>query len=288
MAASSKGGYLCRVALRIATTLTQARETILASWAHRFERSTKRGPGARAARQHASIAAGLIESLAVAMASDPPELTPGAPALRDLEKAAVFAGATWAVDGGNGFEIAAILTTLRDAVLEHADLDTAPPLAELFEWLTVLALDAYATAGKRAVAERANEQLDAGTPVLLITPELPAVLLVGSPTEDVLDGVLARAMLLVVRVGAPSLLLDVSGLADVTAKPVEIAMQRLFEHRRMSTVELVVVGAPAEVADRWRGAGQAHNVASRWFDRFDDAFAHAASRAGINLVRRGT
>jgi hypothetical protein len=276
------------VPLRIATTLTQARESILASWAHRFERASKRGPGARAAKNHAAIAAGLIESLAVAMASDPPEMTPGAPALRDLERAAVFAGATWAVDGGNGFEIAAILGTLRDAVLEHADLETTPPLTELFEWLLVLALDAYATAGKRAVAERAAEQLDAGTPVLLITPELPAVLLVGAPTEDVVDGILARAMLLVVRVGAPSLILDVSGLADAAARPIQAAMDRLFEHRRMSTVELVVIGAPGDVADRWQGAAQAHKVATRFFDRFDDAFAHAASRAGISLVRRGT
>jgi hypothetical protein len=278
------------VALHIATSLTSAgsREAILASWAHRFERAGKRGPGARAARHHAAIAEGLLESLAVALAHDPPETTPGAPALRDLEKAAVFAGATWAVDGGNGFEVAAILSTLRDAVLEHADLESTPPLTELFEWLVVLALDAYATAGKRAVAERAAEQLDAGTPVLLLTPELPAVLLVGAPTEDVLDGILARAMLLVVRVGAPSLLLDVSGVAESAAKAVDVAVRRLFEHRRMSTVELVVIGAAADVADRWQGAARAHKVATRNFERFDDAFAHAASRAGINLVRRGT
>lgn len=275
------------VPLRIATTVTQARETILASWAHRFERSTKRGPGARPARHHAAIASGLVESLAVALASEPPALAPGDPALRDLEKAAVFAGATWSADGATGFEIAAVIAALRDAVLEHADLETATPLAELFEWLTLLALDAFATAGKRAVAERAAEQLEAGTPVLLITPEIPAVLLVGAPTEDVLDGILARAMLLVVRVGAPTLLLDVSGLADPAARPVGAALARLFEHRRMSTVELAVIGAPGGVADRWRGAAEAHKVAARWFDRFDDAFAHAVSRAGLGLVRRG-
>jgi hypothetical protein len=49
-----------------------------------------------------------------------------------------------------------------------------------------------------------------------------------------------------------------------------------------------VIGAPGDVADRWQGAAQAHKVTTRFFDRFDDAFAHAASRAGINLVRRGT
>ena len=286
MAVSRRGRYLGNVAYQLATTLATAREAVLSSWAHRYERSGKRGPGALPARQHAPIVAGLLEGLAVAVAGDAVALAPGQPALRDLEKATVFAGATWSADGRSGFEIAAVVASLRDAVLEHADLELAPPLIELFEWLGILALDAFATAGRRAVAERAAEQLEAGTPVLLLTPELPAVLLVGAPTEDALDSVLARAMLLVVRVGAPTLLLDVSGLADASARPVTAAMTRLFEHRRMGQVELAVIGAAAPVAERWRRAAEAHTVATTWFERFDDALAHAARRAGLGIVRR--
>ena len=219
---------------QLASTLTQARETVLASWAHRYERGGKRGPGARPARQHAPIVSGLLEGLAVAVAGDAVDLRAGLPALRDLEKAMVFAGATWSADGASGFEVGAVIAALRDAVLEHADLELAPAVTDLFEWLTILALDAYATAGRRAVAERAAEQLEAGTPVVLLTPDLPAVWLVGAPTEDALDSILARAMLLVVRVGAPSLVLDVSGLADANARAVTAAMARLWEHRRMA------------------------------------------------------
>ena len=137
-----------------------------------------------------------------------------------------------------------------------------------------------------AQPHRAAEQLEAGTPVVLLTPDLPAVWLVGAPTEDALDSILARAMLLVVRVGAPSLVLDVSGLADANARAVTAAMARLWEHRRMGQVELVVVGAATEVADRWRREADAHKVATSWFERCDDALAHAARRAGISILRR--
>jgi hypothetical protein len=292
MIAAHRDGRVAAAALpyevmsRIASTLSTARETVLASWAHRYDRSPRRGPGAKPAREHAAIASGLLESLAVALDTPTLEVAIGTPPLRDLEKAAVFAGATWAVDGGTGFEIATILNTLRDAVLEYTELDAAPVISELFEWLSILALDAYATAGRRAISERAAEQLEAGTPVLLLLPEIPGVLLVGSPTEDALDSILARAMLLVVRVGAPTLILDITGLADPTARPMQAAMARLFEHRRMSTVQLAVIGAPTPVADAWKRAATAHNVSAIWFERFDDAFAHAAGRAGISLVRR--
>jgi hypothetical protein len=274
------------VAYQLASTLTQARETVLASWAHRDDRGGRRGPGARPARQHAAIVGGLLEAVAVAVGGDAVELRPGQPALRDLEKATVFAGATWSADGASGFEVGAVFAALRDAILEHADLELAPSITDLFEWLIIMALDAYATAGRRSVAERAAEQLEAGTPVVLLTPDLPAVWLVGAPTEDALDSILARAMLLVVRVGAPSLLLDVGGLADASARAVTAALGRLWAHRRMGQVELVVVGAAADVAERWRRDADAHRVITSWFERFDDALARAARRAGVSIVRR--
>lgn len=286
MAGSGAERYLRGVPPQLATTLTEARETVLASWAHRYERGGKRGPGARPARHHAAIVGGLLEGLAVAVTTEPIDLRAGQPALRDLEKATGFAGATWSADGASGFEVGAVLSALRDAVLEHADLELTPAVADLFDWLVVLALDAYATAGRRAVAERAAEQLEAGTPVVLLTPELPAVWLVGAPTEDALDSILARVMLLVVRVGAATLLLDVSGLADASARAVTAALGRLWEHRRMGQVEVAVVGAAPDVASRWRRAADAHKVATSWHERFDDALVHAARRAGISMVRR--
>lgn len=276
------------MSIPLADALVGTRDSIVASWSHRFDRSGLRGPAASRASEHAAMTNGLVEALGVAVSAGADQLRPGSMALRDLEKATAFAGASLAAGGATGFEVAALLLALRDAVLEHTELELTRPVEGLFEWLTVVALDAFAAAGRRAAAERAAEQLEQGTPVVLLTPELPAVFLVGAPTEDALDSIFARAMLLVVRVGAPCLLVDVSGLTDASARPVRAALERLLGHRRMSTVELVMVGAGEELLRRWRDLAQTHQVTLRDFDRFDSALAHAFQRAGLNVIRRPT
>lgn len=273
---------------RLAATLVTTRDSVVASWSHRFDRSQLRGPAAARASEHAAMVGGLIESLAVAVSSGPDQLLPGSPALRDLEKATAFAGASLSAGGASGFEVAALVLALRDAVLEHTDIELARTMETLFEWLTVIALDSFAVAGRRSATERAAEQLEAGTPVVLLTPEIPAVFLVGAPTADVLDSILARAMLLVVRVGAPSLILDLSGLAEAAAPAVREAIERLLEHRRMSTVELMLVGTSGDAAPHWQRLARERGVSLRELDRFDAALTLALQRAGLNLIRRGS
>ena len=56
----------------------------------------------------------------------------------------------------------------------------------------------------------------------------------------------------------------------------------------MSSVELVVVGAGADLVRRWRDLAHTHRVTLRDFDRFDSALAHAFERAGLNVIRRPT
>ena len=273
---------------RLGVALTAGRDSVASSWTHRYGRSHLRGPGAGTAAGHAAVIDGLIESLAVAVAGGAPDLRPGSSALRDLEKATAFAGAAMASGAASGFEVAALIMTLRDAVLEQSEIELVGPITELFEWLAFIALDAFATAGKRAAAERAADQLEEGTPVVLITPEIPAVFLLGAPPEASLEGIFARAMLLVVRVAAPTLIVDMSGLADAGAPPITEAGARLLAHRRMGQVELAVVGVADSVADRWRGMARSHGVALTVFDRFDAAFSHAARRAGLNVISRGS
>ena len=276
------------MASRLGVALSAGRDSVAASWSHRYGRSHLRGPGAGTPGTHAALVDGLIESLAVAVSGGPADLRPGAGALRDLEKATAFAGAAMASSGASGFEVAALVMTLRDAVLEQADIELVGPIGELFEWLAFVALDSFAAAGRRAAAERAADQLEQGTPVVLITPEIPAVFLVGDPPEAALDGIFARAILLVVRVAAPTLIIDASGLVDPAAPPVTEAASRLLGHRRMGSVELALVGGNDLVADRWRGMARSHGVALSVFDRFDTAFSHAARRAGMNVITRGS
>jgi len=237
-------------------------------------------------RHHAALVAGLIEALGEATLHADARLHPGAPELRELEKASSFAGGALFAGGASGFDVAALILALRDAVTEFAGADQIAAMGELFEWLVVLALDGFATAGAVSARERADEQLEAGTPVLLVTPDVPAVFLIGSPGQATLDAILARAMLLVVRTGARTMIVDVGGLADAASPPVTEAIDRLLAHPRLGGVEVALVGATDEAASAYRRMAAQRGAAVQLQERFDAAFASALERAGCQLVRR--
>jgi hypothetical protein len=266
-------------AMTLAESLRTRGDAVLASWTHRFERSPLRFQRAVEAKVHAGLMVPMIEALAVAVTGSADDLRPGRPLMRELERASSFAGARMATTGVAGFDVAAALFALRDASVEFAAADQAGSLGELFEWLVVIALDAFATAGTQSVREKAAEHLEHGMPVVQITPEVPAVLLVGDPPPAVLDSVLARSLLLVVGSGARTLILDQTGLADPSAPPVVEAIERLFAHRRMGQVQIALVSAAGEARTAWSDVGARHGVEVVGFDRFDAAFAHAVERA---------
>lgn len=281
VAAVERAGYHRRVSTgtTLGESLRQRGDAVLASWTHRFERSPLRFQRAVEARVHAGLMVPMIEALAVAATGGPDDMRAGGPLVRELERACSFTGARMATTGASGFDVAAALLALRDAVTEFADADQGAVLAELFEWLVVIALDAFASAGTQSVREKAAEQLEQGMPVVQITPEVPAVLLVGDPGPAVLDAVLARALLLVVGSGARTLILDQTGLADPAAPPVVEAVERFFAHRRMAPVQIALVAATGAARTAWVDVGARHRVEVVGFDRFDAAFAHAAERA---------
>jgi hypothetical protein len=270
----------------LAHALRHEGDRVLSSWGHRFERSALRVPRPVDPRQHGALVAGLIEALGEATLHPDARLRPGAAELRELEKASSFAGGAMLAGGASAFDVAALVLSLRDAVTEFASADQIAALGELFEWLVVLALDGFATAGAVSARERADEQLEAGTPVVLLTPEVPAVFLVGAPGQATLDSILARAMLMVVRTGARSLLIDASGLAEAGAAPVTEAVDRLLAHPRLSGVQIELIGAPDDAASTWRRMAQSRGAALEAHDRLDAALLVAFERAGYQLVRR--
>jgi hypothetical protein len=270
----------------LAHALRRQSDRVLASWAHRFERSSLRFPRPVDARQHGAVVAGLIEALGEATLHPDARLSPGASELRELEKASSFAGGALFAGGASAFDVAALVLALRDAATEFAAADQIGALGELFEWLLVLSLDGFATAGAVSARERADEQLEAGTPVLLVTPDVPAVFLLGAPSQATVDAILARAMLLVVRTGARTLIVDVGGLADVAVPPVSESVDRFLTHPRLAGVEIVVVGAPDDAASAWHRMAERRGAALSTVERFDAAFAIALERAGCQLVKR--
>jgi hypothetical protein len=270
----------------LAHALRARGDAVLASWAHRFERSPLRMPRPIDPRTHGAMVAGLIEALGEAALSPSAEWRPGASAVRELEKQTTFAGSGLAAGGGSGFDVAALVVSLRDAVLEFANADEHAAVHQLFEWLTIIALDAFATAGAVSARERADQQIEEGTPVVLITPDVPAVLLLGAPSAATLDAILARCLLLVVRTGAKSLIIDVGGVGDPASPTMTEAADRFFAQTRLQPVELLLVGAPEASAQLWQSMATKRGVNLRALDRFDAAVGAALTRAGSSLVRR--
>jgi hypothetical protein len=287
----------------LATVLLEHTDQVLASWSHRFDRSALRVPRPVDPRQHGALVSTLVVALGEAVAEPvtgeqrrtgdtaprtilPRRLRPGEPDVRELEKAAALAGASLSATGASGFDVAALVVSLRDAVLEFAFSEWAEAIGEVFEWLLVIAMDAFAAAGTASARERATEHLEAGTPVVLVTPEVPAVLLVGAPGGDALDSILARALLLIVRVDARTLAIDVSGLSDPIAPEVIEAADRFFGQKRVAGVEVVVSGATTQAGDVWTSLGRASGVTVTTVDRFDAAVARALDRAGVQVMRR--
>ncbi|HEU4729772.1 MAG TPA: hypothetical protein VFT22_17875 [Kofleriaceae bacterium] len=270
----------------LAAVIRERSSEILASWIVQFERSLLRFRRATKAATHTAQVANLVEALSVAVSSGSHELRPGAIATRELERSAAFLGAQFASEGATGFDIAALLLELRDVVAGMADPEDAGALTRLFEWLTTVALDAFAASGMQSLRERQADQLESGTPVIEVLPKVPAVLLVGAPGAPTVDSLLARAWMLAVGTGAPCLIIDCAGLAESGEKNFETAYRGFLEQAEGSALQVVLSGARRPLRERAAALTGERALSFQHFDRFDSAVAHALERAGYLLVRR--
>jgi hypothetical protein len=269
----------------LATELRARSSEILAAWLVHFERSPLRFRRSAKAATHTAQVANLVETLTEAAHGGGEALRPGSDATRELERSAAFLGAQFSSEGATGFDIAALLLELRDVVASVVPEDAAA-LTRVFEWLTVVALDAFATGGLHSLREQTAEQLEGGTPVVELLPKVPAALLVGAPTPSVLDNLLARAWMLAVGTGAPCLILDCSGLSTVGERNFERSYRGFLAQAGGSALQVLLSGAHRNlsevVAELTRGAG----LTMQTFEHLDSAVTHALDRAGYLLMRR--
>ncbi len=266
--------------------LRERSSEILANWIVRFERSPLRFRRATKAATHTAQVASIVEALTEAAHGGSEGLQPGSDATRELERIAAFLGGQFSSEGATGFDIAALLLELRDAVATVAAPADAAPLTRLFEWLTVVALDAFAAGGLQSVREQISEQLEDGTPVVELLPKVPAVLLVGAPSASVLDSLLARAWMLAVQCGAPCLVIDCSGLAEAGERHFERAYRSFLDQAEGSSLQVLLSTARRplrELAEKLTGA---RGLSFQHFDRLDSALAHSLERAGHLLMKR--
>jgi hypothetical protein len=196
-------------------------------------------------------------------------------------------GAQFASEGATGYDVAALLLELRDAV-DNIVAGQGDKLAvtRLFEWLTVVALDGFAASGLQSLREQTAEQLDSGTPVIEVLPKVPAVLLVGAPSGGVIDSLLARAWMLAVGTGAPCLIIDCAGLASAGEKNFERGYRGFLEQAEGSALQVLLSTARRPLRELAAKLTAESSLSFQHFDRFDSAVAHALERAGHLLMRR--
>lgn len=270
----------------LAAVIRERSSEILASWIVHYERSLLRFRRATKAATHTAQVASLVEALSVAVSGSTAELAPGAHATRELERNAAFLGAQFASEGATGFDIAALLFELRDVVVALADREDAAALSRLFEWLTTVALDAFAAAGMQSLRERQADQLENGTPVIEILPRVPAVLLVGAPSTSILDSLLSRAWMLAVGTGAPCLIIDCGGLAEPGEKNFEAGYRSFLDQAEGSALQVLLSSGRRPLRERAAALAGERGLAFQHFERFDSAAAHAVERAGYLMMRR--
>lgn len=268
----------------LADVIRERSSEILAGWIVRFERSPLRFRRAAKAASHTSQVANLVEALGVAASSQ--ELRPGSQATRELERNAAFLGAQFASEGATGFDIAALMLELREVIAGMVPVEEVIPMTRLFEWLTVVALDTFASSGLQSLKERVADQLELGTPVIEILPKVPACLLVGAPPAGVIDGLLSRAWMLAIGTGAPCVIIDCGGLAEAGEKNFETGYRAFLVQAEGSQIQILLSTARRALRDKVTALAGEHGLTFQHFDRLDSAVAHAVERGGYLLMRR--
>ena len=295
---------------KIGDILREQQADLLKRWVDGYRRSPLRMPRAVDPQAVSRLISPILECLADALgpasavpgraASEPglplqlpaSALVAGSTLAREVEKAAALVGALHATGDATGFDIAALFGALRDVFaavpLGPGGLaeDERAALVRFAEWLSAVAIDSFSAARVHAERERWREQLEDGTPVVLLAPELPAAFVVGRPDGVLLDSVLSRLLLLVVRVGARAALIDAAGMADPTRPEVLEALGRFLAHRKISgPVSLFAVGLDDGPERAWREQARRSGTELTFDAHFDHALDRALSVAGYRLVR---
>ncbi len=167
------------------------------------------------------------------------EFRAGVSELREIEQAVAFlasnVGSTRRLAKGmaSGYDVGAALFSLRDVLSGELPAAAKEELQSYFEWLVVLAGESLAHGREQAALERFSDELDAGTPLLMITQELPAAIFVCSPERRVVAGILARLLLAVVRTGAKALIIDISGVSTNWIPQLRESLEEFFQNPRV-------------------------------------------------------
>jgi hypothetical protein len=261
------------------------REALIARWMQGYQDSRLRLPRRLDLSELSGAAEGLCEALGAGLGE--PDAAPGHGPLREAEKRVAFVGGSFGMAGASAFDLSGFVLALRDAlVVEAASEPEKVALAGLFDWFCALALEGYATSREDALRLRHRDELERGTPLVMITHELPAALLVGDPDRAVLESVFGRLLLSVVRVGAKAVILDGQGLTRAADERVLESLSSFARHRKVAGEVLVVLtGLPPDAEAAWKEAC-GETTRHQLVERFDDAVATALAAYGLKVGKR--
>ena len=265
----------------------------MARWMDCYEASTLRLPRAVERESVSSTVESIVEALANFVAPDRegrllenPSFKPGACELREVEKAVSFAAARLGVAGFTGFDVGALVFALRDVLCCHLKGPAEAEMQAYMEWLAVLAGDSLATGREQAALERWHDELDDGTPLIMITPELPAALFVCQPDRRVAAGVFGRLLLSVVRTGAKATIIDVGGISGGLSAPFAEPLERFLAHPKVAgSVTIFARGVHANDVSSWKEIGERAGANIVFEVYFDVCVAESLRLGGWRLLR---
>jgi len=270
-------------------------DLVLAEWLAAFDSSVMRLHWGLDSEQLQASLKPIVQALAVVVAPDrmgrrPVQFRfePGAQELREVEKSVSFASANFAVEGFSGFDAGALFLCLRDVLCASLDGDVLLEMQHYMEWLVVLAADSLATGREQAALEMWSNQLDEGTPLIMITPELPAALFVCQPGRRVVAGVFGRLLLAVVRTGGKAVIIDVRGVSGRLTEDFADALETFISHGRVAhRIRILACGVHADDVPRWENIASKHGADLHFENYFDSCVTTALAAGGWRLIAPG-
>ncbi|MDY0004431.1 MAG: RsbRD N-terminal domain-containing protein, partial [Polyangia bacterium] len=202
----------------------------------------------------------VLEALLEALSSGEPDLS--ADHFRATVRELSFVGGWHAGRGGSPSMAACYMSGLGEAMREllgQRGLDWEV-WRELELLLTALVMETYCRSLRADGASRLQALLERCTPLVRLPGNEPALLVIGSPSREVLSGLAGKLLVETVRLGARRVIVDLTFAMPLPERALEVLID-LAQHRRLRERALVFTSPPQELRRALvRALGEGHGI----------------------------
>lgn len=214
-----------------------------------------------------SLAPALLESLVEACGGGPVDLA--ADHFRDVVRDFAFLGGRLESKRASPSLLVRLMATLTDCL--EADLQP-PDLWRTWRVIevgfTAILLETYCLGLQARERAALAEVLEKHTPIIRLQGDVPALLVVGSPSRQALSILLGRLLLEVARMGSDVLLVDFTN-AQPLRRSVLGVIEELLDHRKLQQRQVLVTAlATSELRELRSRLGPRDNV--RFYDSWGE------------------